>query len=129
MTQFHGDEVERRRRMGLTYQRIALAASLYDQSEEPLQDLAAKIVASPLRQDIQSAGWKWLSSANRGTDGIALIGKTSDSDDGTYMTSESGDSVELISAEGIFAAQELLVLGHLDDLGTSIRVVHAEPLP
>ncbi len=114
--------------MSLTYQKIAIAAEKTQQPTE-LFDLAGKIVDSPFRDVIKSAGWKWLVFKNRTTDGIALIGRIQASGEPYLLTSDSGKTVTLVAEEPIPSDQEVLVLGRLIDQGETLSVVLVEPIP
>ena len=129
MSQYQGDEVERRRRLGETYKRIALEADLLDQPDEALESLAKKIVESPLRDDIRVAGWAWLTFKNRDTDGVALIGRANVTEEAKILSNDSGKTIALISDGEIPDGQEVLVMGRLVDQGSSLRVVYAQPIP
>ena len=128
MRQFKGNDDERARRLSLTYQKIAIAAEKTQQPTE-LFDLAGKIVDSPFRDVIKSAGWKWLVFKNRTTDGIALIGRIQASGEPYLLTSDSGKTVTLVAEEPIPSDQEVLVLGRLIDQGETLSVVLVEPIP
>ena len=129
MSQYEGEEKERNRRIGLTYQTIASAVGLADESGESLESMAEKIVTSPLREDIRSAGWDWLAYASRPSDGIALIGRATVSDEGEFLIDASGERIALISQGEISEDQDVLVLGCLVNQGSSLRVVYAQPIP
>ncbi len=129
VSQYRGEEGQRRRRIGATYQSIASAAGSLDEPSKSLASLADKIVASTLREDLRLAGWAWLAYPNRQGDGIALMGRASVTDEGAFLASDSGEKIALISAEEISDGQDVLVMGRLVDQGTSLQVVYAQPIP
>lgn len=128
VSEYQGDPIERRRRIGLTYSKIASAVEA-ELSEEVLASLAAKIVSAPLRNEMQIAGWAWLGASKRSSDGIALIGVTEVSEKGTFLNSESGGTIALVSDAPLEDGQPVLVLGRLADQGKSMLVAHVEPIP
>jgi hypothetical protein len=117
---------EQRRRIGLTYQTIAKAAARTDSPGDAMKALAAAIVASPLREDVRAAGWQWLKSPNRQSSGIALIGLATEG--GTILESDSGETITLVGDTQIADGDQVLVLGRLDEIGESLRVIHTEPV-
>jgi hypothetical protein len=129
MLLYEGPEFERNRRLSVTYQTIASAASSLAPPGDSLKSLAAKIASSPIRDELKSAGWNWLHMPSRAVDGIALIGRTSVTDQGAFLTLEGADTIALEWHQPIPDQLEVLVLGVLPQQGKRLFVVHVEPIP
>jgi hypothetical protein len=129
MLLYEGPEAERNRRLSVTYQTIASAASSLAPPGESLKSLATKIVASPYREELKHAGWNWLQLPSRELDGVALIGRTNTNDQGSFLSSEEADTIALDFDQPILDDQETLVLGVLTEQGKRLHVVHVEPIP
>jgi hypothetical protein len=75
------------------------------------------------------AGSQWLEYKGRSSDGIALIGQPSTSDEGQTLILASGKEVPLTGGQPLPSAEKVLAMGRIVDEGSAVELVLAEPLP